>query len=104
MSVFKTFKIEIEKETGKVIKAFRLDNGGEFINSQFTKYCQDNRIKRQFSQAYTPQQNGVAERTTWTLVKKVGNILLENRLPINLWIEVVNIANYVVNCSPSRAN
>jgi transposase InsO family protein len=60
LSVFKTFKTKIEKETGKVIKALKLDNGGEFISSQFTKYYQDSRIMRQFSQAYTPQQNGVA--------------------------------------------
>jgi transposase InsO family protein len=59
LSVFKTFKTKIEKETGKVIKALKLDNGGEFISSQFTKYYQDSRIMRQFSQAYTPQQNGV---------------------------------------------
>jgi transposase InsO family protein len=60
LSVFKTFKTKIEKETGKVIKALKLDNGGEFISSQFTKYYQDSRIMRQFSQAYTPQQNAVA--------------------------------------------
>lgn len=60
LSVFKTFKTKIEKETKKVIKALKLDNGGEFISSQFTKYYQDSRIMRQFSQAYTPQQNGVA--------------------------------------------
>jgi transposase InsO family protein len=60
--VFKTFKTKIEKEIGKVIKVLKSDNGGEFINSQFMKYCQDSKIRRQFSQAYTLQQNGVVER------------------------------------------
>jgi transposase InsO family protein len=99
--VFKTFKIKVEKEIGKVIKVLKSDNGGEFINSQFMKYYQDRKIRRKFSQAYTPQQNGVVERKNRTIVERVKNILLENKLPINLWIEVVNTTNYVVNCSLS---
>ncbi len=53
--VFKTFKTKIEKQIGKTIKVFKSNNGGEFINNQFSKYCQDSEIRRQFSQAYTPQ-------------------------------------------------
>ncbi len=104
LSIFKTFNIKIKKHTWKIIKVFRLNNGVEFISSQFTKYCQDNGIRRQFSQAYTPQHNGVIERKNWIIVERTRSILLKSRLPTNLWTKVVNTTNYVVNCSPFRAN
>jgi transposase InsO family protein len=99
-NIFKIFNIKVEKQTGKVIKVLRSNNGGEFISSQFTNYCQDSGIRRQFSQAYTPQQNGVIERKNWAIVERARSILLESRLPINLWTKVVNTTNYVLNCSP----
>ncbi len=53
--VFKTFKTKMEKQIRKFIKILKSNNGGEFISNQFLKYCQDSKIRRQFSQAYTPQ-------------------------------------------------
>ena len=44
------------------IKCLRSDNGGEFTSDEFNKYCEEHGIKRQFSVARTPQQNGVDER------------------------------------------
>ncbi|GAA0168385.1 hypothetical protein LIER_23112 [Lithospermum erythrorhizon] len=52
----------VEKETGMSIKCFRSDRGGEFNSTEFNTYCETHRIKRQLTNAYTPQQNGVAER------------------------------------------
>ena len=59
---FKTFKELVENETGSRIKCLRYDNGGGFTLDEFNKYCEEHGIKRQFSVARTPQQNGVAER------------------------------------------
>ena len=59
---FKTFKELVENETGSQIKCLRSDNGGEFTSDEFNKYYEEHGIKRQFSIARTPQQNGVAER------------------------------------------
>ena len=39
-----------------------MDNGGEFTSKEFWNYCKDKGIKRHFTNAYTPQQNGVTER------------------------------------------
>jgi hypothetical protein len=50
LSIFKTFNTKVEKQTGKIIKVFKLNNGGEFVSSQFTKYCQASGIRTQFSQ------------------------------------------------------
>ena len=64
---FKIYKELVENETDLKIKFLRSDNGGEFISKLFQKYCDKNGIKRKFSTAQTPQQNGVDERKNRTV-------------------------------------
>ncbi|GJR56297.1 putative ribonuclease H-like domain-containing protein [Tanacetum coccineum] len=54
-------------------------------------------IKREFSVARTPQQNGVAERRNKTLIEATRTMLADSKLPITFWAEVVNTACYVQN-------
>ncbi|GKD81996.1 ribonuclease H-like domain-containing protein [Tanacetum coccineum] len=44
------------------VKVIRCDNGTEFKNRVMNQFCKMKGIKREFSIARTPQQNGVAER------------------------------------------
>ena len=64
---FRIYKELVENETDLKIKCLRLDNGGEFTSMVFQQYCDENGIKRQFSTARTPQQNGVVERKNRTV-------------------------------------
>ncbi|CAL2255657.1 unnamed protein product [Prunus armeniaca] len=59
---FKNYKARVEKETGMFIRSLRTDRGGEFTSQEFINFCTVNGIQRQLTAAYTPQQNGVAER------------------------------------------
>jgi transposase InsO family protein len=52
----------VENEMDSKIKCLRSDNGGEFTSKEFMDYCSNHGIKRQFSIARTPQQNGFVER------------------------------------------
>nr|GEY34266.1 ribonuclease H-like domain-containing protein [Tanacetum cinerariifolium] len=54
-------------------------------------------IKREFSIARTPQQNGVAERKTRTLIEVARTMLVDSKLPTTFWVEVVDTACYVLN-------
>ncbi|GKB47942.1 ribonuclease H-like domain-containing protein [Tanacetum coccineum] len=54
-------------------------------------------IKREFSVARTPQQNGVAERKNRTLIEAVRTMLADSKLPTTFWAEAVNTACYVQN-------
>ncbi|BBG97239.1 hypothetical protein Prudu_006294, partial [Prunus dulcis] len=54
---FKSFKALVENEYEKKIKCLRTDRGGEFYSKEFEALCDENRIKRQLTVAYTPQQN-----------------------------------------------
>ncbi|GKA41334.1 putative ribonuclease H-like domain-containing protein, partial [Tanacetum coccineum] len=47
----------------------RCDNGTEFKNMGFIEFCGLKGIKREYSNARTPQQNGVAERKNMTLIE-----------------------------------
>ena len=54
-------------------------------------------IKREFSVARTPQQNGVAERKNRTLIEAARTMLADSKLPTTFQAEAVNTACYVQN-------
>nr|GEZ60428.1 putative ribonuclease H-like domain-containing protein [Tanacetum cinerariifolium] len=54
-------------------------------------------IKREYSNARTPQQNGVAERKNMTLIKAARTMLADLFLPTTFWAETVNTTCYVLN-------
>nr|GEY55378.1 retrovirus-related Pol polyprotein from transposon TNT 1-94 [Tanacetum cinerariifolium] len=61
------------------------------------KASADEWIKRELSNARTPQQNGVAERRNRTLIEAVRIMLVDAKLPDTFWAEAVNTACYVQN-------
>ncbi|GJU21721.1 ribonuclease H-like domain-containing protein [Tanacetum coccineum] len=60
-------------------------------------FCEMKGIKREFSMARTPQQNGVAERKNRTLIEAARTMLIDSKFPTTFWAEVVNTACYVLN-------
>ncbi|GKB92382.1 putative ribonuclease H-like domain-containing protein, partial [Tanacetum coccineum] len=66
----------------------RYDNGTEFKNSIMNQFCEIKGIKREFSVARTPQQNGVAERKNRTLIEAARTMVLvikpHNKTPYEL--------------------
>ena len=100
-SIFKSFKVRVELESRKKIKCLRTNNGGEYTSEEFDNFCQQEGIKRQFTVAYTPQQNGVAERMNITLLEKTKAMLKTVDLAKSFWAEAVNTACYLINRSPS---
>ncbi|GJX07242.1 putative ribonuclease H-like domain-containing protein [Tanacetum coccineum] len=75
----------------------RSDNGTEFKNREMDEFCGQKGIKREYSVARTPQQNGVAERKNRTLIEAARTMLADSLLPIVFWAEAVNTACYVLN-------
>nr|GEV74837.1 putative RNA-directed DNA polymerase [Tanacetum cinerariifolium] len=61
------------------------------------KASTDEWIKREFSNARTPQPNGVAERRNMTLIEAARTMLADAKLPVTFWAEAVNTACYVQN-------
>lgn len=61
-SRFQEFRAQVENLTGNKIKVLRSDNGGESTSTEFSDFCKEAGIKREFTVNENPQQNGVAER------------------------------------------
>jgi transposase InsO family protein len=98
LAIFKTFKVRVELESEKKIKCLSTDNGGEYTNDEFDNFCQHEGIKRQFTTAYTPQQqNEVAEWMNRTPLERTRAMLKAAGLAKLLWAKAVNTACYVIN-------
>ncbi|KAG8472960.1 hypothetical protein CXB51_035039 [Gossypium anomalum] len=100
---FKSWKIMIEKQTGKQIKYLCTDNGLEFCSDEFNKLCKLEGIMRHLTVRHTPQQNGVAERMNRTIMEKVRCMLSNANLPKSFWAEAASTACFLINRSPSVA-
>ncbi|GJW99658.1 putative ribonuclease H-like domain-containing protein [Tanacetum coccineum] len=95
--ILKDFLNLDENMLNKKVKAIRCDNGTEFKNAQIIELCGSKGIKRDYSNARTPQQNGVAERKNRTLIEAARTMLADSKLPTIFWTEVVRTACYVLN-------
>lgn len=94
----------MENQVNKKVKCLRTDNGLEFCNSEFDSFCKKHGIERHRTCAYTPQQNGVAERMNRTIMEKVRCLLYESGLEEKFWAEAVATSVYLINITPSTAN
>ena len=89
---------------GKV-KTIRSDNGTEFTSEDFSSLLRKNNIKHERSAPYSPHQNGTAERQ-WRTIFEMGRcMLLDKKLPKELWPYAVHTAVYTRSrCLNSRVN
>ncbi|GJT20544.1 putative ribonuclease H-like domain-containing protein [Tanacetum coccineum] len=97
LEILKNFITGIENQIDHKVKTIRCDNGTEFKNRIMNEFCEMKGIRREFSVARTPQQNGVAERKNRTLIEAARTMLADSKLPTTFWAEAVNTACYVQN-------
>lgn len=97
----KEFVMEIEAK-GYRTEAIRKDGGKEFGSKRFEKWPRDKGIQIENSAPYTPEQNGLSERSVGMVCEKARSMLLATDLPSSLWAEAVLTATYLMNRSPTR--
>ncbi|GJU89115.1 hypothetical protein Tco_1301538 [Tanacetum coccineum] len=95
--ILKNFIKEVENLMDKKVKIIISDNGTDFKNKVMDEFCREKGIKREYSVARTPQQNGVAERKNRTLIEAARTMLADSKLPTTFWAEAVSTACYVQN-------
>nr|GEX80747.1 hypothetical protein [Tanacetum cinerariifolium] len=106
------FLLAIKDETSGILKAFisgtenlidykvktiRCDNETKFKNKDMNQFSKIKGIRREFSIAKTPQQNGIAERKNKTLIEAARTMLADLKLLTTFWAEAVKTACYVQN-------
>lgn len=99
---FKELHQLIKTEYRIDIQILQYDNGGEYINYEMDRFCQENSIRQQTSCARTPQQNGLAERKNRQLLEIGRASLFDMNVPRKFWGEAVRSAAYLANRMPSR--
>ena len=77
---FKKFIASVETQSNMKVKSLRSDNGGEYISKEFSNFCKQRGIKREFTAPYTPAQNGVAEQMNRTIQERILSMLSQANL------------------------
>src|SRR5258708_37870926 len=104
LAVFKAWKAQAKKETGKSLKILHMDGGGEYTSSAFNTFLAENGIKREVTNPYTPQENGVSEWANHTInnlahsmIANAREVLKAKALPPALWSQAVQHVVWIKN-------
>ena len=84
-----------EKESGMKIKALWTDNSGEYASQQCKDVFASEGIKRELTTSHNPQQNGVEERKSMSIIGVAQAMLHDQGLPLHLWAEACNTTVYL---------
>ena len=88
-------------EMGKWVNYFQSDSGGKYSFGQFAKYLKSKGIHHKFTNPNTPQENGVTEHASHTLVHAAQMMLFKSSLSRSFWgyaiLYITHILNRVIN-------
>jgi transposase InsO family protein len=90
------------KRIGYFPTVLHSDRGTEFVNNALKKFCEKNIIRLRTSDAYTPQQNGLAERFNRTILESVRSILEDSGVNRKWWHEILKASTLALNQIPSH--
>nr|GEU75502.1 hypothetical protein [Tanacetum cinerariifolium] len=88
---------QAENQFNPKVKNIRSDDGTKIKNHELVELYRLKRIKREYSNVRTPQQNEVAERKNRTLIEAARTMLADLFLPTTFLVEANNTACYVLN-------
>lgn len=93
----------VERQSGLQIIILRTDYGDEFNSGEMVRFCDDKGILHEVIAPYTPQHNGLAERRNIMLLDMTRCMIKGRKLTHYLWGELVSIAAFLLNRSPTKA-
>jgi histone deacetylase 1/2 len=100
--MFKSLTKLIQTQFLQNVKSFQCDNGGEYNNELFRKYCTDNGLVFCFSCPHTSSQNGKAERKIRTINNMIRTMLAHSSVPTSFWHHALQMATYLLNILPCK--
>ena len=96
-SIFQKFHAEVRTQFNNSICILLSDNAKEYIYGPFFSFMSSHGIFHQSSCAYTPQQNGVAERKNRHLVETACTLLFPHKVPQCFCGDAILAACYLIN-------
>ncbi|KAI3503844.1 hypothetical protein L1887_32298 [Cichorium endivia] len=82
-----------------IVDDYSSDNGLEFKNQTLDGFLKTRGISHNFSEPYTPQQNGVVERRNRSLCEAARTMVNFANLPMYFWAEAISTACFTQNRS-----
>lgn len=101
LRAFQVYRARAEKTSGREIKSFKSDGGGEYLNQKYKTYLEEARVQHINSLPYSPAQNGRAERANRTFMENGRCILEEAKVGKEFWGQAVLTAAHINNHLPS---
>jgi len=100
--VISHFVTTIENQENTVVRRFRTDNGGEYVNERLRKVFTSKGIIHELTPPYSAESIGVAERLNRTIGEGVRAMMhpIDDR---RLWAEAVGTFVYTKNGQPHSA-
>eukprot|EP00924_Labyrinthula_sp_SR-Ha-C_P006587 snap_masked-scaffold_38-processed-gene-2.80-mRNA-1 protein AED:0.46 eAED:0.46 QI:0/0/0/0.5/1/1/2/0/1046 len=86
---------KLQKQYDKPVKCIFSDNGTEFKN--LDHFCLKSGIKREYSNAYQPSENGRIERQNRTVVSMMRALLFQSNLSERFWCFAAKHSCYILN-------
>ena len=91
----------VENQLNKRIKALRTDNGLEYVNSHLSSILKNIGFIHEKTVAYSPEQNGLAERFNRTLLECMRSMLMDSGVGGDFL--AIATAAYLKNRYPTKA-
>ena len=98
-STFANWKTYVELQSDNRLVALRADNASEY--RMLEALLAKDGVAVEFTVAYTPEQNGVAERLNRTIFTLVWALLKQAELPNPFWGLAAKAATYIRNRAPA---
>ncbi|CAI7901996.1 unnamed protein product [Closterium sp. NIES-53] len=83
--VFRLWLVHAQRQSGKNLKIWQPDRAAEFHSKELHDYLALKGIEHHITLPYAHPQQGVAEHTNRTLMKKVQAMLKQSKLPPTYW-------------------
>lgn len=103
LEAFKTWLAKVERQSGLKVKAFKSDNGGEYISRDFTDFLASQGIEQQFTSPHSAPENARAEAVNETITRGINSIMTDSGLPERWWGEAAQTVVYTYNRTPHSA-
>jgi hypothetical protein len=100
---FKEWKALRANVSGKQVKRFHTDGGGEYTSKKFAEYLKSEPMLKETTTPYTPQSSGVIERANHTIMEGITCMLDDAGHSKKSWALAVSLAVYLKNRTPTQS-
>ena len=92
----------VKTQTEKYPKNIHTDGGGEYVNRDLNEFLEAHGINFEYTEANSPQQNGIAERINRTIIEGSSAMLIQAGLDICFWEQSVRQFVFIKNHTPHK--